>query len=167
MEKLGLHAHAVHGIAADGGCTCNKGKNCRSIGKHPVLLAWQELPFDLAELDAMLASNWRFNLGLKCGLQPNGWHLVVFDVDGPRELLEPLEQKNGPLPRTLSARTGSGGLHLIYRVPPNRKIPNRVKLVPGVDVRAEGGQIVVSPSLHRSGNHYSWLDAIEPAELYK
>ena len=115
----------------------------------------------------MLESNWRFNLGLRCGLQPSGVYLVAIDVDGPRELLEPLEKKNGKLPPTLTARTGSGGLHLIYRVLPNHKISNRVKLAPGIDVRAEGGQIVVSPSRHHSGTYYQWLNACEPAELYR
>lgn len=167
MAKLGLHPIALHGIAADGGCTCTRGKSCGAAGKHPVVAAWQRLPLDMEELDAMLASTWRFNLGLRCGPQRNGWNLVALDVDGPRSLLEPLEKKNGKLPPTLTARTGSGGLHLIYRVPPDRKIGNRVKLAPGVDVRADGGQIVVSPSRHRSGTSYQWLDAREPAELYK
>src|SRR5262249_48638748 len=35
----------------------------------------------------------------------------------------------------------------------------------GLDVRANGGQIVVAPSLHRSGRRYCWLIRAEMAEL--
>ncbi len=167
MVRLGLHPIALHGVAADGGCTCPRGKSCSGIGKHPVLRAWQKEPVRWADLDAMFASNWRLNLGLRMGRQPSGVNLVTIDVDGPRSLLASLEAEHGKLPPTLTARTGSGGLHLVYRVPANRRIRNRVRLAPGVDVRAEGGQIVASPSRHRSGAHYSWIDAREPAELYE
>lgn len=165
-EKLGLFPIALYGIAADGGCTCHKGPRCDSAGKHPVSAAWQKMPLDATELDAMLASNWRLNLGLRMGMQPSGICLVAIDVDGDRSLLEPLEAEHGKLPPTLTARTGSGGWHFIFRVPANRQIKNRVRLAPGVDVRSEGGQIVISPSRHRSGNYYSWVDAREPAELF-
>jgi len=32
----------------------------------------------------------------------------------------------------------------------------------GIDLRADGGYIVVPPSVHASGNHYSWLDPDVP-----
>ena len=99
------------------------------------------------------------------GLQPNGWFLIAIDVDGPRDLLAPLEEQHGPLPRTLTARTGSGGWHLIYKVNPEHAPGNRVKLAPGIDVRSEGGQIVISPSGHALGTRYRWVDLREPAEL--
>lgn len=95
LAKLGLHPIALHGVAAGSGCTCKQGWACAAIGKHPVLGAWQKLPLDVAELDAMLLSNWRFNLGIRTGWQPSGRFLVVVDVDGPRELLEPLEREHG------------------------------------------------------------------------
>lgn len=165
LIALGLHPIALHGIAAEGGCTCNKGKSCGAAGKHPVLSAWQKLSLDPPELDAMLATNWRLNLGLRMGPQPSGAFLVAIDVDGPPSLLEPLEKKHGPLPPTLTARTGSGGLHFVFRVRPGVELANRAGIEPHVDIRGAGGQIVVSPSRHRTGSFYSWLDVREPAEL--
>jgi hypothetical protein len=32
----------------------------------------------------------------------------------------------------------------------------KVGLVPGIDIRADGGFIVVPPSLHASGRRYAW-----------
>jgi hypothetical protein len=123
------------------------------------------MPLDVAELDAMLASNWRFNLGIRTGLQPNGRFLVVIDVDGPRNLLEPLETENGPLPATLTARTGRGGLHFFFWMRDGVEAGNRAGIVPHVDIRGAGGQVVASPSRHRSGDFYTWLDAREPEVL--
>lgn len=167
LARLGLHPIAIHGVHDDGTCTCGH-DDCegKSRGKHPVLGGWQRAPLDLRTLDRMLATNWRLNLGLRMGRQPNGWFLIAIDVDGPRELLAPLEAENGKLPPTLTARTGSGGLHLIYRVTESKAPGNRVRLAPGIDVRSEGGQIVCSPSRHYSGSHYTWIDAREPEVLF-
>ena len=96
--------------------------------------------------------NWRYNIGLRMGRQPGGFRLLAIDVDGPRELLAPLEAQLGHLPPTLTARTGSGGTHLIFRVDPRNEFNNKVR-VDGreFDVRCDGGQIVAAPSLHLSG----------------
>lgn len=162
--RLGLHPIALHGLTADGACTCGR-EDCppRTRGKHPVMRAWQTAPFDLDELDAMLISNWRFNIGLRTGLQRDGRFLVVVDVDGPRSLLEPLEAEHGAFPPTLTARTGSGGLHLYYYA--RRELGNRVRVVPHVDLRGAGGQVVAPPSLHASGARYEWITVREPEAL--
>ncbi|MCC6653453.1 MAG: bifunctional DNA primase/polymerase [Candidatus Eisenbacteria bacterium] len=162
--RLGLHPIIVHGLRADGECTCGR-PACAARGKHPVLRAWQTMPLDVAALDAMLISEWRYSVGLRMGAQPSGMHLVCLDVDGPRDLLTPLEAEHGALPPTLTARTGRGGQHLIYQIDPALAPRNRVRLAPGVDVRAEGGMIVAAPSRHASGNRYEWLAVRQPEVL--
>jgi putative DNA primase/helicase len=166
-ERQHLHPIALHGLVGDR-CTCGRfpcGEENRSAGKHPVFPGWQKAPLDLGTLDAMLVSNWRYNIGLRTGPQPNGRFLVVVDVDGPRSLLEPLEREHGAFPETLTARTGSGGMHLFYWTRPGVEMGNRAGVVPHVDVRGRGGQVVAAPSVHRSGNRYEWLDVREPAVL--
>lgn len=165
LIRLGLHPIAIHGLR-DGKCTCPK--ECgKSAGKHPVLRGWQHADLDGDSLDKMLATNWSYNLGLRMGPQPNGWFLIALDVDGPRELLKPLEAEHGALPPTLTARTGSGGSHLVYRVSDPKRAPgNRVKLAPGIDVRSEGGQIVCAPSRHLSGAPYAWAELRVPEVLF-
>jgi putative DNA primase/helicase len=165
---LELHPIALHGLLDDGVCTCGKfpcGSENRSAGKHPVERKWQTAPFDLKQLSETLQQNPRFNVGLRMGRQRNGWFLVTVDVDGPRSLLEPLEREHGAFPETLTARSGSGGAHLIYRLRDGVEAGNRSHVVPKVDIRGTGGQIVAAPSRHRSGNHYVWTHVMEPAVL--
>lgn len=169
VKHVGGHPIAVHGVRKDGSCTCGKphaGDDARFIGKHPISNGWQSEPLDLPLLDDTLRRRHELNLGWRMGLQPNGWRLVTVDVDGPLELLRPLEAKWGPLPPTLTAATGSGGRHLIYRLRDDApEIRNRRGIAPKVDIRGEGGQIVIAPSRHHSGGAYRWLDAREPAVL--
>jgi hypothetical protein len=165
--RLGLAPILVHGLRGDR-CTCGKfpcGEENRSAGKHPVLPGWQKAPIDVPTMDAMLVSEWRYSVGLRTGSQWCGRFLVVVDVDGPRALLEPLEREHGAFPPTLTARTGRGGVHLFYWTRPGVEMGNRAGVVPNVDVRGRGGQVVAAPSWHRSGNRYEWIDIREPAVL--
>ena len=61
---------------------------------------------------------------------------------------------------TTSLTTGSGGQHWIYKLPANVEVRNDAgtKLAKGIDVRGDGGYIVVAPSIHLSGDKYAWED---------
>jgi hypothetical protein len=77
-----------------------------------------------------------------------------------------LEAEYGALPDTVRARTGGGGLHLLFRHPGGTQaIPNAVGLRPGIDIRGDGGYLVVPPSRHASGREYEWERAPEDTEL--
>lgn len=93
--------------------------------------------------------------------------VIVLDVDGPEGLatLAELQEQNGPLPDGPIAETGSGGRHYLMRAPTGSVIKNKVKFLPGLDVRGENGQIVVEPSIHPNGKPYRWLCAPWEAEL--
>lgn len=158
--RLGLAPIAVHGLRPGGGCTC--GDECPARpGKHPLSPKWERQLIDLTALERSLTGNPYLNLGLRMGTQPSGVHLVAIDVDGDRGR-ESLLALPG-IPPTLEARTGSGGSHFIFESPD--PLPNRVALRPGIDVRGQGGQIVVSPSAHYSGGAYSWIRAMRPASI--
>jgi putative DNA primase/helicase len=166
LAGLGLNPILLNGLLDDGGCTCGRADCDKSRGKHPAHKNWQTAPLNVDGIDQALLRNWRCNIGIRTGLQPCGRGLVVIDVDGPRELLEPLEAQAGEaFPPTLTARTGSGGLHLFYWLREGVEVRNTQGLVPNVDIRGYGGQVVVAPSLHLSGNKYTWIDVREPAVL--
>ncbi len=81
--------------------------------------------------------------------------VIVLDVDGKagaRSLKE-----CGDLPITWETTTGRGA-HLWFRHP-GEDIRSAVELMPGLDVRADGGYVVVPPSVHESGQPYVWEHA--------
>jgi putative DNA primase/helicase len=98
------------------------------------------------------------NVGVATGSRSN---IVVLDVDprsGGLEALEDLKTRIGDLPATLSVRTGSGGSHFYFRPRDGEVLSNSAsKLGPGLDFKAENGFVVAPPSLHVSGNRYSWI----------
>jgi putative DNA primase/helicase len=136
-----------------GGCTCPKGKDCPSPGKHPwggskkgAIRSGEELLKALKKVDNP-------NLGLPTGKETG---ITVLDFDGPagRALFEEWEAGGLILPDMLTASTGGGGVHVLVQHIPG--LSARVRTLPGLDIRNEGGQIVAAPSLHRSGNVYTW-----------
>ena len=93
--------------------------------------------------------------------------LVVLDLDprhGGQASIERLRVEHGPLPRTVEAETGGGGRHL-YFAHPGGPLANRVGLLPGIDLRADGGCVVAPPSLHASGRRYRWAAGRAPDDL--
>ena len=96
------------------------------------------------------------NVGVVTGVVSG---LVVLDIDpkhGGDSSFAKLIQEHGPLPHTIEARTGGGGRH-VYFAHPGGIVRNRVGLVPGIDLRGDGGCVVAPPSIHASGKAYSWL----------
>jgi hypothetical protein len=88
---------------------------------------------------------------------PSG--LLVVDVDaqkGGARVWKELTQKHGKVPRTAATLTGGGGSHLLFRYPGD--VPSSAgKLGEHVDVRGDGGYVVLPPSPHPSGRAYRWL----------
>ncbi len=80
---------------------------------------------------------------------------------GARRSLRGLEQKNGVLPPTVQAATGGGGRHFYFAFP-LYPLRNRAGFAPGFDLRAEGGMVVVPPSVHPSGRAYQWVPGHDP-----
>jgi Bifunctional DNA primase/polymerase, N-terminal/Primase C terminal 1 (PriCT-1) len=85
--------------------------------------------------------------------------VFVVDIDEKRGRtgeadLRALEVKHGPLPATVESITPSKGRHLWFRMP-EFSVPSSVgKIAPGIDIRGDGGYVLVPPSCVDS--HYSW-----------
>ena len=85
--------------------------------------------------------------------------LVVADLDTakhPGAAQAFAERCGGELPAAPMVRTGSGGLHL-YFTHPGGVVRNRVAILPGIDLRGDGGFVVAPPSVNGSGGRYEWL----------
>jgi len=119
-------------------------------GKRP-LIDWKEFQSRQASKDEV--TNWLnkwplMNLGIVTGSISN---LAVVDLDGMMGLRFQRESKLGS---SVSQFTGNGK-QVFYKWQPG--IKNSVKqIAPGVDVRGEGGFVVVPPSIHPSGKTYRW-----------
>ena len=174
----GLRPIALAGVDEHHACTCPKGAACGKPGKHPRSKDWQN-GMSAEEIRAAFRRDHRGNVGLAMG-GPD--RLAAVDVDGVlgREQLAAFEREHGPLPKTLTQESGSGdGEHRVFRVPPHLDmgaLSNRVGVKGrskdgGLDVRVDGGQIVVEPSTHRSGRRYHWTSrgpiADMPDALYR
>lgn len=140
-------------------CTCGN-VTCSDAGKHPRLdRGLKGASKDRAQIDAWFGpSGEPSNVGVVTGMISA---ITVLDIDiGPGkqggETWAEIVKENGEAP-TLTSQTGSGGMHMVFAYNSALKTAANV-LGPGVDVRNDGGYIVAAPSLHRSGNHYEWLD---------
>lgn len=107
-------------------------------------------------IDRWWSRDANFNVAVACGAAG----LVVIDVDD-RAALQVLKRADKYPPATLSSVTPSGGLHYFYLAPawPVRNTAGRVPgfgRLNGVDIRGDGGYVVLPPSFTAVGN-YDWV----------
>jgi hypothetical protein len=127
--------------------------------------------FNDATIDPNVINEWwdkwpDANIGIPTGMA-TGW--LVLDVDCKNDVdgwssLNDLQKEHGKLPATLSQFTPSGGGHFIFKYQ-EKDIRNSVrKLGPGLDVRGNGGYIVVAPSIIGENVYAMTGDADSPAD---
>jgi hypothetical protein len=124
-------------------------------GKTPLVKDWpNRATTDRSRIHAW-RSRWPLaNIGMPTGERSGIWVLDVDldaekGIDGPAELRE-LEKKHGPLPATTTVRTPRGGLHVYFRHAEGvTNSPGRLPL--GIDVRGEGGYVLLPPSETHDG----------------
>lgn len=151
--------------------TCSCGKvGCKKKGKHPrtahghldattdeaqIRRWWSEFPGD--------------NIGIRTGRRSN---LFVLDLDNKSgadlaALLAQITRMLGVFPRTVIVVTGSGGLHLWFRMPPDgARIPcSQKRVAPNADIRGDGGYVVAPGSIHVSGREYAFVEGLGLEEV--
>jgi putative DNA primase/helicase len=151
----------------DGGrCSCGDAR-CASPGKHPIPSLVPHGVLDALADEGAVAQWWAVyadaNIGIATG---DASGIVVVDVDPPGlATFGNLERLHGEVPPTWAAETGSGGLHLYYRMPPLDVRNSAGAVGPGIDVRGNGGYVIAPPSRHLTGRRYRWQDAWHPRRL--
>lgn len=72
------------------------------------------------------------------------------------------------LPATYTVKTGNPDpyrLQYYFRMPAGIRVKNSAsEIAPGVDVRGDGGMVLIAPSLHPSGNRYAVVEDLAIAE---
>lgn len=57
------------------------------------------------------------------------------------------------------------GFHLYLVYPKDQSIGNAAGIMPGVDIRGEGGYIIAPPSVNSEGKRYGWLEGLADDEV--
>ncbi|MEY6434208.1 DUF3987 domain-containing protein [Thioalkalicoccus limnaeus] len=85
--------------------------------------------------------------------------------DGESSLFQ-LVNGHGSLPDTVEAMTPRGGRHIYFRHPGGDvRIPNSAsKLGPNLDIRGDGGYVILPPSRLPDGRCYAWEGSSDPTE---
>lgn len=150
----GLFLIPLYGIK-EGKCTCPKGANCNSPGKHPKTQnGLKDASNDEAQAKQWFGVNCNNNIGIVTGKKSG---LFVLDVDkksGGLETLSLLENEFGQLPPTYDVYTGGLGRHFYLKYPTSKELRNKTGFKPGLDLRGTDGYVVAPPSNHISGNVY-------------
>lgn len=104
-------------------------------------------------------------IGMPTGPASGVWAL---DIDMPKgvtdgsgyDSLQELIASHGDLPSTWTQKTPSGGTHYIFRYPTDGMIIRNSagKVGPKIDVRGDGGYIIVAPSVNHDGHSYQTIN---------
>lgn len=154
IEKYGWPVFPCHSVVK-GRCSCAR-PNCDSPGKHPRVRhganAATTDPAQVEQWHSMWPSaNW--------ATVPHG--AFVIDVDRRQGGFESIDAWRDRLPETLRVLSGGGGRHLYFST--DVPVANRNNWLPGVDVKTEGGYVLLPGSTHISGGTYAWLSQVDMA----
>lgn len=125
------------------------------LGKRP-LVKWK--PFQTTAPTPEQLFDWWWgqfpgaNIATATG---RGTGIVVLDLDSAEALA--LWAEHGPHDGPQVERDDHR--HIYLQHPGDEAVPNRAAVggIPGLDVRGDGGMIILPPSMHRTGQSYKWL----------
>ena len=158
---LGFPVLPLHSVV-NGQCSCAD-PDCRSPAKHPrTPHGVKDASRDPKQIRAWFEKWPEANVGIATGSESG---LIVIDID-PRNGGEvSFAQLRKELPDAfvdlMEVRTGSGGRHLQFQC--SDPLPSRANILPGIDVKGDGGYVVAPSSIHASGQRYRYVPGNGPA----
>lgn len=152
------------GVQEPAVCTCWKGKDCATPGKHPVGEQWQlRTTSDENEVLSWFDGDKPVNIGLLLGPRSG---VVDVELDGPeaKEAWDNLGLGEIWTPTYTAGR----GPHRLFKW--DESLPAvAVRKVMGIEVRIGNGgnaaQSVIPPSTHHTGKLYEWVPGMSPDEV--
>jgi len=84
--------------------------------------------------------------------------IIVLDIDGE---VGKSSIAGKDLPITPTVKTGKG-MHYYFKYP-NFPVGNKIKVLPGIDIKGDGGYVVAPPSVHPNGSQYKWEIGLDTA----
>ena len=121
--------------------------------KEPALDSWKEFQYRKVT-DEEIGAWW--------GMYPQLGVAVVTGTISGVFVIDVDLRKGGSLegldvPETLTVRSPSGGLHLYFNLPKGEVIRCRTDIIPGIDLKGEGGYVLAPPTAG-----YSWVNPDKP-----
>jgi hypothetical protein len=147
-----LPLHDMH----SGHCSCEKTSQCASAGKHPRVSQEKAKTANHQTWHNWIEQWPNMNLAVLTGSE---YGFFVVDID-PRHggdiNFDAFCEEHGLPPATLEAKSGGGGRHLFFSARAGQKIKSAANVLgQGIDIRGDGGIIVVEPSATKGA--YKWL----------
>ena len=139
-------------------------------GKHPRGGGWQHKG---ATADHATIREWFTFYPVSNFAVVSGVDSVVLDLDvrpGKNGVIE-LEQlaagAGQEVPKTITTLSGSGtgAMHLYFRIPPNLDGLQKPKGTRGIDFQRNRQAVIVPGSFHESGHFYRFAPGLSPAEV--
>lgn len=165
--RFGWRVFPLYEMSSSGVCSCSKGADCKTPGKHPrVSIPSGEAAVHPASTDLkQIAAWWRKWPHANIGVWLEGSDLIVLDIDkndkkdGFQGLEEIMAFERESMPSTLTCLTPSGGKHLYFKFTDG--VPNKANaLGPGLDTWHTAHYVIVPPSNHIKGV-YAWEGGVE------
>jgi len=133
----------------------SKGFSVIPVGpdKRPLIESW--LPYQEKAADQIQIQKWwhqwpQANVAVITG-KVSGIYVIDCDTGEGIEILK----RHYPVWTTPHERTPRGGIHFLFAYEPGLPTSTTIKGI--IDVKGDGGYIVVTPSRNENGNKYEWL----------
>lgn len=135
-------------------CSCKK-PDCSAPAKHPLIFnSFRSATNDISIIQSWLNKYPHCNWAIATGRASN---LIIVDVDLNKNGADSLKHLKMPITHTVLS---GNGYHYYFRLPPEyHNLRSFTAILPGVDIKANGGYIVAPPSKHINGRNYEiYLD---------
>lgn len=108
------------------------------------------------------------NIGIATGQKSGGVCVIDMDLDEEEgkngiKTLKDWQDSYGKIKPSATVMTGRKGLHYYFKA--TEEVKCRINLLPGVDIRGDGGYVVAPPSIHSNGNQYEWVNNLSIDEI--
>ena len=157
--SVGLRVFPLYEVTERRLCSCWASDTCKQPGKHPRVKVWQEEATTSEDTIREWWTRWPdAGIGMATGRASGVW---VLDLDGDEAITWYTEmvKVHGRAP-TRGVLTGRGR-HLYWTFPDGVEVRNKQKVDKrNVDVRGDGGFVILPPTRHHSGRHYEWRDQL-------
>ena len=143
---------------------CEQGLSIIPVGKDKKpLMAWKRYQSERATRKDI--RKWFSKSGVNIGLV-TGKISGVICLDFDKKHDRTSKNFEFPISPTVSSKTGGGGEHFFFKHPGGYvESTNGVLFGAGIDLKADGGYVVLPPSVHASGKTYEWSIPFDVTEL--